>query len=225
MSTALVVFVLAGRLPELYLAVLGSLKNGTPVSPLFSAFGPEPIATRLNAGSGTVLVTTTSLYLKKVAKICDQVPSLRHVLVVPDEPDEPLRPGTRDLTGLLAGASDVFTTVAMTSTNGSRFEAAIPPQPIGTRVYYALSAGPADLPTHHPAGFPAEWHEFDITPPLVLGISGLPGQWFSVEPGYGLHTLASNAEVQAPASFPVAGTTGWRSCPGRPASTMSPMTC
>ena len=107
-----VVFVLAGRLPELYLAVLGSLKNGTPVSPLFSAFGPEPIATRLNAGSGTVLVTTTSLYLKKVAKICDQVPSLRHVLVVPDEPDEPLPPGTRDLTGLLAGASDVFTTVA-----------------------------------------------------------------------------------------------------------------
>ena len=107
-----VVFVLAGRIPELYLAVLGSLKNGTPVSPLFAAFGPDPIATRLKLGSGTVLVTTTSLYLKKVARIRDQVPSLRHVLVVQDEPDEPLPPGTSDLTALLAEASDDFTTVA-----------------------------------------------------------------------------------------------------------------
>ena len=107
-----VVFVLAGRIRELYLAVLGSLKNGTPVSPLFSAFGPDPIATRLNRGSGTVLVTTTSLYLKKVAKIRDRVPSLRHVLVVPDEPGEPLPPGTEDLARLLEAASDLFTTVA-----------------------------------------------------------------------------------------------------------------
>ena len=46
------VFVLCGRIPELYVAVLGSLKNGSVVSPLFSAFGPEPIATRVNLGSG-----------------------------------------------------------------------------------------------------------------------------------------------------------------------------
>lgn len=91
--------------------MLGNLKNGTPVSPLFAAFGPEPIATRLNLGSGTVLVTTT-LYLKKVARIRDQVPSLRHVLVVPDDPDEPLPAGTSDLPALLAAASDDFTVVA-----------------------------------------------------------------------------------------------------------------
>ena len=42
------VFVLAGRIPELYVAVLGSFKNGSVVSPLFSAFGPEPIATRID---------------------------------------------------------------------------------------------------------------------------------------------------------------------------------
>nr|NLI50103.1 acetate--CoA ligase [Propionibacterium sp.] len=107
------VFVLAGRIPELYLAVLGSLKNGSPVSPLFAAFGPEPIATRLNLGSGRVLVTTASLYRTKVAKIRDRVPTLRHVLVVPDDPDdpEPTPPGTVDLTALLAAASDDFATV------------------------------------------------------------------------------------------------------------------
>jgi acetyl-CoA synthetase len=109
-----VVFVLAGRIPELYLAVLGSLKNGTPVSPLFAAFGPDPIATRLNLGSGTVLVTTGELYERKVAKIRGQVPSLHHVLVVP-EADEPLPAGTSDLNALMASASDSFDIVATTS--------------------------------------------------------------------------------------------------------------
>src|SRR5690606_35891975 len=43
-------FILAGRIPELYVAALGALKNGTVVSPLFSAFGPEPVRTRLAIG-------------------------------------------------------------------------------------------------------------------------------------------------------------------------------
>ena len=38
------VAVLAGRIPELYIAALGTLKNGSVFTPLFSAFGPEPIA-------------------------------------------------------------------------------------------------------------------------------------------------------------------------------------
>ena len=50
------VFVLMGRLPELYIAVLGALKRGCVVSPLFSAFGPEPIRTRMTIGAGRVLV-------------------------------------------------------------------------------------------------------------------------------------------------------------------------
>jgi acetyl-CoA synthetase len=35
------VFVLAGRIPELYITALGTLKNGSVFCPLFSAFGPE----------------------------------------------------------------------------------------------------------------------------------------------------------------------------------------
>ncbi len=102
-------FVLTGRIPELYLAVLGSLKNGTVVSPLFSAFGPEPIATRLNLGAGAVLVTTASLYARKVARIRDQVPTLRHdVLVVGDHGEATDIPGTLDLGRLLADAPDEF---------------------------------------------------------------------------------------------------------------------
>ena len=68
-------FVLSGRIPELYVAVLGSLKAGCVVSPLFSAFGPEPIATRLNLGEGAVLLTTEALYERKLARIRDRLPT------------------------------------------------------------------------------------------------------------------------------------------------------
>ena len=105
-------FLLTGRLPELYIAMLGGFKNGTVVSPLFSAFGPEPIATRINLGEGAVLLTTASLYQRKVAKIRDQLPTLRHVLVVGEEGEPTDIPGTLDLGRLLAQASDDFATVA-----------------------------------------------------------------------------------------------------------------
>ncbi|MDR9440540.1 MAG: acetate--CoA ligase [Halomonas sp.] len=98
------VFLLAGRIPELYVAVLGALKQGAVVTPLFSAFGPEPIATRLNLGEGRVLVTTTSLYRRKVAPIRDRLPSLQHVLVVRDD-DQVLPEGTQELGTLLDAAS------------------------------------------------------------------------------------------------------------------------
>jgi len=41
------VYTLLGRIPELHIAILGALKAGAVVSPLFSAFGPEPIRQRL----------------------------------------------------------------------------------------------------------------------------------------------------------------------------------
>ena len=41
------VFCLAGRIPELYVAALGTMKNRNVFCPLFSAFGPEPISQRL----------------------------------------------------------------------------------------------------------------------------------------------------------------------------------
>ncbi|CAG0966243.1 acetyl-CoA synthetase [Rhodocyclaceae bacterium] len=101
-------FLLSGRIPELYVTVLGSFKNGTAVSPLFSAFGPEPIATRINLGEGAVLVTTELLYERKVAKIRSQLPTLRHVLLVGEDGQATSVPGTLDLVTLMAQASDDF---------------------------------------------------------------------------------------------------------------------
>jgi acetyl-CoA synthetase len=99
------VFVLAGRIPELYISVLGALKHGCVVSPLFSAFGPEPIQTRLGIGQAGVLVTTTSLYRKKVAAIRAAIPSLEHVLIVPEPDDVEQFSGTVDFRAAMQTAS------------------------------------------------------------------------------------------------------------------------
>jgi acetyl-CoA synthetase len=80
------VFVLMGRLPELYVALLGALKARCVVTPLFSAFGPEPIATRAEMGDARVLVTTPELYQRKVKGLRERLPGLKHVIVVGEAP-------------------------------------------------------------------------------------------------------------------------------------------
>ncbi|MFE6509438.1 acetate--CoA ligase [Nocardioides sp. NPDC057767] len=75
---------LLGRQPEQYVVALGTLKHTAVFSPLFSSFGPEPIRDRLSLGDARVLVTTPSLYRRKVAPIRAELPGLEHVLVVGD---------------------------------------------------------------------------------------------------------------------------------------------
>ncbi|MBP0638755.1 acetate--CoA ligase [Cupriavidus sp. AcVe19-6a] len=108
-------FILAGRIPELYTALLGGLKNGCVVSPLFSAFGPEPIATRLNLGKGSVLVTTDELFMRKVAAWRDRIPSLKHVLLVAEDGGPTTIPGTLDLTAMMHSATDTCAITPTTS--------------------------------------------------------------------------------------------------------------
>jgi acetyl-CoA synthetase len=82
------VFLLMGRLPELYVALLGALKARCVVTPLFSAFGPEPIATRAEMGDARVLVTTPELYQRKVKALRDRLPGLKHVILVGEAPGD-----------------------------------------------------------------------------------------------------------------------------------------
>jgi acetyl-CoA synthetase len=103
------VFVLAPRCEALYVAVLGALKAGCVVTPLFSAFGPEPIATRARIAEPRLLLTSTSLYRRKVMAQRAALPSLAHVVVFPDDAAtaaEPAPAGTLDYASLLAAASD-----------------------------------------------------------------------------------------------------------------------
>ena len=102
------VFILSGRVPELYISALGALKNGNVFCPLFSAFGPEPISQRIGIGDGRVLITTAALYKRKVAELRGSLTSLEHVLLI--GPPEEIRaiPGTHDFHALMAEADERF---------------------------------------------------------------------------------------------------------------------
>nr|WP_231991336.1 acetate--CoA ligase [Mycobacterium ulcerans] len=100
------VFTIMGRIPELYITMLGALRNGSVVSPLFSAFGPEPIVTRVEIGQADVLVTTAAIYRRKIAKIRERLTSVRHILVVDAQSSGDQLPGTLSLWELMAAADD-----------------------------------------------------------------------------------------------------------------------
>lgn len=77
------------RVPELYFTFQGILKMGAVAQPLFSAFGEESLLTRLDS-AGTCAIFTQKKHVAKVRKIRDQLPQLRHILIV-DADDAPLK--------------------------------------------------------------------------------------------------------------------------------------
>jgi len=103
------VYLLLGRSPELYIAALGTLKNGSVLSPLFSAFGPEPAKARMTIGDARALVTTEAFYRRKIEPWRKELPSLQHVFLTECSANSP--PNTLDLNAALAQASDSFETV------------------------------------------------------------------------------------------------------------------
>ncbi|WP_036264504.1 acetate--CoA ligase [Methylocapsa aurea] len=103
------VFSLLGRTPELYMAALGALKNGSVFSPLFSAFGPEPIKARMTIGAAKALITSETFYRRKIEPIRHELSSLEHVFLTDCSDDPPV--GATNLTAAMAMEQDSFETV------------------------------------------------------------------------------------------------------------------
>jgi acetyl-CoA synthetase len=101
---------LLGRIPELFTVGLGTLAAGNVFCSLFSAFGPEPLKTRLQLGHVRLLVTTEGLYRRKVAGIRETLPELRHVLIVREDAKSDLPVGTTDFAQLMSRASETYET-------------------------------------------------------------------------------------------------------------------
>ncbi|WP_114778277.1 acetate--CoA ligase [Botryobacter ruber] len=101
------VFAFLGRIPELYIAALGTLKTTAVFCPLFNVFGPEPVFQRISRGDGSMLVTTKDQFEKKIRQLLERLPQLRYVLLTDAEQDESGQ--VRSLPRLMEKASAAFT--------------------------------------------------------------------------------------------------------------------
>jgi len=80
------VFVFMPRTPELYVSVLGTLKIGAIVGPLFEAFMEAAVRDRLEDSEAVAIVTTPSLLPRVPVK---DLPALQHVILVGEDKDIP----------------------------------------------------------------------------------------------------------------------------------------
>lgn len=94
-------FIFMPRTPELYAALLGSIKVGAIVGPLFEAFMETAVRDRLE-DSGAVAIVTTPALLPRVP--VSELPNLKHIILV-GENIVP-QPGQVDFHAEMAAASE-----------------------------------------------------------------------------------------------------------------------
>ncbi|WP_201001208.1 acetate--CoA ligase [Paenibacillus glycanilyticus] len=75
------VFIFMPRTPELYFGLLGVLKVGAVVGPLFEAFMETAVKDRLQDSEATAIITTPAL-LPRIKR--DELPNLKHIFVFGD---------------------------------------------------------------------------------------------------------------------------------------------
>ncbi|MCA9724466.1 MAG: acetate--CoA ligase, partial [Kurthia sp.] len=107
-------FIFMPRTPELYIALLGAVKKGVIVGPLFEAFMEVAVYDRLYDSEASVLVTTPEL-LPRVP--VDRLPHLKKIFVVGEEIEETEQ--IFDFNRLMEQASDQFSVEWVTLEDGA----------------------------------------------------------------------------------------------------------
>ena len=83
------VFTYMSRIPELYIAAIGTVKNGSVWGPLFGGFRAEAVKDRLEDSGARVLITTPDLKKANVDEIVSDLPDLEHVIVAKSDAARP----------------------------------------------------------------------------------------------------------------------------------------
>ncbi|MBW1901155.1 MAG: acetate--CoA ligase [Deltaproteobacteria bacterium] len=103
------VFFFLERIPEIFIGILGALKAGAVIGPLFSAFGPEAVKDRLSDSRARVLVTSPMLK-KKITEILPALPHLEKIVVV-NRRNTAIGPDDVSYEAVMERASEDFETI------------------------------------------------------------------------------------------------------------------
>ena len=102
------IFTYMDRIPEIFICLLGALKVGGIIGPLFSAFGPDALKDRLGDSEARVLVTTPK-FVNTVYEILEDLPALETIIIV-NRSGAPYELNDRELSyeSLMKEASEEF---------------------------------------------------------------------------------------------------------------------
>ncbi|MBU1208791.1 MAG: acetate--CoA ligase [Proteobacteria bacterium] len=100
------VFFFLERVPEIFIGILGALKAGGVIGPLFSAFGPDAVKDRLADSEAKVLITSPALK-KKIVEVFPELPALKNIILV-HRGEAKEDPNDLSYDRLMAQASDFF---------------------------------------------------------------------------------------------------------------------
>lgn len=92
------VFTYSDRTPEHYISILGILKAGGLICPLFSSFGQDAIKERLGTAGASAIIVHKQL-LSNVLDVCDSLTELKAIVIIGETENEDT------LASLSAGAS------------------------------------------------------------------------------------------------------------------------
>ncbi|HSL74005.1 MAG TPA: AMP-binding protein [Ilumatobacteraceae bacterium] len=171
-----VVATLLGRVPDLYVAALGSAKAGCVFAALDASDGRDLIADQLRTASASVVITTPTLFRRALSPILDRLPDIDLVLICGASEDQ-----TAQSTFRLTGRPDVMSCGAFLSrgtddVSGVPADLDAPAQwhfPIG-----ASSAPPAVLRTHRDVA------EHDEAIHRLLDVHGGETYWCTADRGW-----------------------------------------
>jgi acetyl-CoA synthetase len=110
------VFIFMDRIPELYVAALGTIKMGAVASPLFSALGPDGVKDRMLDAGAKFLVTQPYLY-HRLEPVLDQLTELTTVIMATDASDKTIPPNGTDFHQMMNRSSRKFETLNMAPTD------------------------------------------------------------------------------------------------------------
>jgi acetyl-CoA synthetase len=114
------IFIFLPKIPEMYIAILGTIKQGSIALPLFEAFQKDGLELRLDRGDADVLITNKELAKRIPKDIHKKIPSLKHILIV-DEKDyqSKIFKQPEEFKTILKNKKDTATMIFTSSTAGT----------------------------------------------------------------------------------------------------------
>jgi acetyl-CoA synthetase len=114
------VFIFLPKVPEMYFAILGTIKHGSIAIPLFEAFQEQGLELRLDKGDADVLITNSELSKRIPKGINKKIPTLKNILIIDEEKyKKEIKKQSSDFKTVLKNRLDTALMIFTSSTAGT----------------------------------------------------------------------------------------------------------